>query len=157
METIRSPKHQFKLERHGTKAQKASVIDTAVKAFQRTVFFNDKLYPSMERLSNSDSMVTQLWNTITLRNPEDGDNTFSKTSVRTRATQYKVPEDIYNPKTCLVIRDCLRLCSFYIIAVVVNYSRLQILVEFFDLCVDAVVRSRSLYFSLPSCHTVHLT
>jgi hypothetical protein len=32
----------------------------------------------MERLSKSDSTVTQLWNPVTLRNPEDGDDTFSK-------------------------------------------------------------------------------
>jgi hypothetical protein len=95
METISSPKcwyklyslkRWFELELHGTKTQKASIIDTTVKAFQRTVFFDHKLYPSMERLSNSDSTVTQLWNPITIRNPEDGYDTFSETWVRTRAT-----------------------------------------------------------------------
>jgi hypothetical protein len=50
----------------------------------------------MDRLINSDSTVTQLWGPITLRNPEDGRDIFSKTSVRTRATRYTVPEDIYN-------------------------------------------------------------
>jgi hypothetical protein len=50
----------------------------------------------MERLINSDTTVTQLWNPITIRNPEDGDDMFSKTSVLTTATQYKVPEGTYN-------------------------------------------------------------
>jgi hypothetical protein len=31
-----------------------------------------------------------------LKNPEDGSDIFSETSVLTTATQYKVPEDIYN-------------------------------------------------------------
>jgi hypothetical protein len=31
-----------------------SIIDTALKAPQKTVFFDHKQYPSMERLSNSD-------------------------------------------------------------------------------------------------------
>jgi hypothetical protein len=30
----------------------------------------------MERLINSDSMVTKQWNPITLRNPEDGGDMF---------------------------------------------------------------------------------
>jgi hypothetical protein len=49
---------------------------------------------------SSDPTVTQLWSPITLRSPEDGDDTFSKTSVRTRATQYKVPEGFrrYSPQ-----------------------------------------------------------
>jgi hypothetical protein len=37
-------------------------------------------------------MAKQLWNPITLRNPEDGDNMLSKTLILTRATQYKAPE-----------------------------------------------------------------
>jgi hypothetical protein len=40
METIRSPKRRFELKLHGTKSQKASIIDTTMKAFQRTVFFD---------------------------------------------------------------------------------------------------------------------
>jgi hypothetical protein len=69
---------------------------TLLKASQRTVFFDHKLYPAMQRLMNSDSMVTQLWNAITLRNPEDEDDMLSETAVRTRTTWYKVPERIYN-------------------------------------------------------------
>jgi hypothetical protein len=34
-----------------------------------------------ESLSKSDSTITQLWNHINLRNPEDGDDTFSEMSV----------------------------------------------------------------------------
>jgi hypothetical protein len=41
-------------------------------------------------------MATQLWNPITLRIPEDGNDVFSEITVRTRATRYKVPEYIYN-------------------------------------------------------------
>jgi hypothetical protein len=78
VEKICSPKRRFELEIHSTKSQKASLIDSTVKASQRTVFFHHKLYPSMERLINSDSTVTQLWNPIILRNPEEGDDTFSK-------------------------------------------------------------------------------
>jgi hypothetical protein len=49
----------------------------------------------VERLINNNSMVTQLWNAITPNNPENGGNMFSKTSVPTRATWYKVLGDIY--------------------------------------------------------------
>jgi hypothetical protein len=79
------------------KFPEGTIIDTAVKASQTTVFFNLTQYPSMERLINSDSTVTQLWNPITLRNPEDGGDTFSETSVRTRAIRYKIPEGILMP------------------------------------------------------------
>jgi hypothetical protein len=48
----------------------------------------------MERLI-SDSTVTQLWNPIILRNPEDGGDMFSETTVRTRATRYEAPEGMY--------------------------------------------------------------
>jgi hypothetical protein len=78
MEALCSPKRQFELEPHGTKTQKASIIDTAVKASQRTVFCDHTYYTSMERLVNSDTTVTQLWSTITPRNPEDGSSMFSK-------------------------------------------------------------------------------
>jgi hypothetical protein len=50
----------------------------------------------MERLISSDYAVTDLWNPITLSNPEDGDDIFSETSVLTTATRYIVPEDTYN-------------------------------------------------------------
>jgi hypothetical protein len=43
----------------------------------------------MDRLSNSVSMVTQLWKLINLRNPEDRDDTFSETSAQTSTTWYK--------------------------------------------------------------------
>jgi hypothetical protein len=49
----------------------------------------------MDRLINADFTVTQLWNPITLSNPEDGGDMFSETLVLTRATWYKVPEGIY--------------------------------------------------------------
>jgi hypothetical protein len=49
--------------------------------------------PSMERLSNSDPTVTQLWNPV---ESEDGGDMFSETSVLPRATRYKVPEGSYN-------------------------------------------------------------
>jgi hypothetical protein len=38
----------------------------------------------------------QLWKPTNLRNPEDGDDTFSATSIQANATRYKVPEDIFN-------------------------------------------------------------
>jgi hypothetical protein len=40
--------------------------------------------------------VTQLWSAITLRNPEDGGNMFSETSVLTWATQCNTLGDIYH-------------------------------------------------------------
>jgi hypothetical protein len=46
-------------------------------------------------LINSNFTATHLWNQITLRNSEDGDDMFTETSVRARATRYKVPEVIY--------------------------------------------------------------
>jgi hypothetical protein len=60
------------------------------------MFFDHKLYPFMKMLINNYSTVTQLWNPIALRKFEDGDDTFSETSVVTSATEYKVSEDIYN-------------------------------------------------------------
>jgi hypothetical protein len=50
---------------------------------------------STERLSNSFSTVIKLWKPSILRNLEDGDHTFSETSVRTSAARYKVPDDIF--------------------------------------------------------------
>jgi hypothetical protein len=46
-------------------------------------------------LINNVSTVPQLWDTLNPKNPKDGGDMFSETSVRTRATRYKVPEDIY--------------------------------------------------------------
>jgi hypothetical protein len=63
------------------------------------MFFDPIQYPSMEKLIKSNSTVTQMWNPINLRNPEDGDDTFSGTSVTTRATRYKVPEQTKKKKT----------------------------------------------------------
>jgi hypothetical protein len=37
-------------------------------------------------------MVKQVWSLITLRNPEDGGDMFSDTSIITRATWHEVPE-----------------------------------------------------------------
>jgi hypothetical protein len=48
----------------------------------------------MERLRNSFSTVTLVWNSVTLKNPEDGDDALSETSVSTRATRQKIPEGI---------------------------------------------------------------
>jgi hypothetical protein len=56
----------------------------------------------MDRPSNSDFIVTQLWSPVTLRNHKDGDDTFSETSVRTRATRYTYPEGIYNACVSIV-------------------------------------------------------
>jgi hypothetical protein len=39
---------------------------------------------------NFDVVVTHLWNPITPRNPEDGDNMFSETSVGTSAIWYNI-------------------------------------------------------------------
>jgi hypothetical protein len=58
------------LELHGIRSQKASIIDTAVKASQKAVVFHHTWKPCVDRLTDSDSAVTQLWNPITLRNPE---------------------------------------------------------------------------------------
>jgi hypothetical protein len=44
---------------------------------------------------NSDPMVTQLWSPITLRNPEDGGDKVSETSVLTTTIWHKVPDRIY--------------------------------------------------------------
>jgi hypothetical protein len=66
-----------------------------MKASQKTVFLDHKLYPSMERLINRDSTLTQLRIPITLRNPEDGGDMLSEMLVLTRGTLYKVPEGIY--------------------------------------------------------------
>jgi hypothetical protein len=60
----------------------------------------------MEKQINGDSTVTQLWNPISLRNPEDAGDVFSETSVLTRAARYKAPEGIYNRQ------ETLRLFSF---------------------------------------------
>jgi plasmid rolling circle replication initiator protein Rep len=58
-----------------------------VKASQRRVFFGHKLYPYVESLINRNPTVKQLWVFINLKNPEDGDDAFSETSIRTRATR----------------------------------------------------------------------
>jgi hypothetical protein len=72
----------------------------------------------MEGLSNSYSTVTQLWNRITLRNPEDGDDTLSETYIRTRATRDKVPEGIHN----WLRRQYRVLCQSTIIKYVGSYK-----------------------------------
>jgi hypothetical protein len=53
-----------------------------VKTSQKTIFFDPSSYPSMERLIINDSMVMQLWNPITLRNPEDGSDMLPETLVK---------------------------------------------------------------------------
>jgi hypothetical protein len=45
METIIFPKRKFELELQGTKSQKESIIDAAVKAFQSKMLFDNKLSP----------------------------------------------------------------------------------------------------------------
>jgi hypothetical protein len=50
----------------------------------------------MEGLSNSVSTVIQLWKAVNLRIAEVGETTFSETSVRNNAAQYKFPDDIFN-------------------------------------------------------------
>jgi hypothetical protein len=92
------------LAKHRPEWAMSTIIDTAVKESQRKMFLDHKLYPSMERLINSDSAVTHLKNPSTLRKLEDGYDTFSETSVRTRATRrYKVAVDLYNMKELAVI------------------------------------------------------
>jgi hypothetical protein len=83
---------------------------SSIPAFQQTVFFDHKQYRSVERRRYNDSVVTQLWNPITLRDPADGDDTFSETSVRTTATRYKVPEGIY--WSVHNLEDLLHSCQF---------------------------------------------
>jgi hypothetical protein len=103
MEAICPPKRRYELVLHGTESQEASIIDTIVKASHKTVFFGHKLYPSMERMINSDSTVAQVWNPIITKNLEDGGDTFSEASVRTRATGYKVTEGIYNEELVFLL------------------------------------------------------
>jgi hypothetical protein len=71
------------------------IIDTSVKASHKTMFFDYKYFPSMERLINNDSTLTQLWDSITIRNHEFGGDMLFETSVPSTATLYKVPENIY--------------------------------------------------------------
>jgi hypothetical protein len=65
-------------------------------ALVRTDISEDISSPSLGFLSviGFHSCVTV--ETITLKNPEDGDDTFSITLVKTRATWYRVPEGIFN-------------------------------------------------------------
>jgi hypothetical protein len=56
MERIRSPKRRFELELQGTKSQDVSIIGTAVRAFQKTVFFDNDFYPSMEGTLKMDTI-----------------------------------------------------------------------------------------------------
>jgi hypothetical protein len=55
----------------------------------------------MERQINNDSKVRELWNSITLRSPEDGSERFSETSVLIRATRYEVPESDLKSKSII--------------------------------------------------------
>jgi hypothetical protein len=53
--------------------------------------------PSMGRLSNSVSVVTELWKrTKHLKNPENGNSTFTETSGRASTARYQVHEDFSN-------------------------------------------------------------
>jgi hypothetical protein len=52
-------------------------------------------------------MAIQLWKPDNLRNPADGDDTFSETSVQTSATRYKVPEDIFKVVVISVYSPCM--------------------------------------------------
>jgi hypothetical protein len=91
------------------KSQKATVTDTVAKASQKTVFDQNL---STWRLVDGNSTVTQQWNPITLRNPEDGGDTFSETSDLTTAARYEVPEVINNPIDVFVHKD--RLCGLVV-------------------------------------------
>jgi hypothetical protein len=71
----------------------------------------------MERLSNSDSTITKLWDHIIPRKPEDGDDTFSETSVWSKNYTVQSPgrplylSNIFinnRPKSCSKSREILR-------------------------------------------------
>jgi hypothetical protein len=97
METVQSPKQWLKLVIHSTKPMKTILIDTAVKVLQKTVVFQYYFFPSMRRLSNSVCTVMELWKSIKhAKNLEDGDSTFSETSVQASTTWYQVQEGIFN-------------------------------------------------------------
>jgi hypothetical protein len=91
METTPPPKRRFNLVLHGTHLQKTSLIDTAVKAFQKTGL-QILIMPLYGEATERRYREMQRWN------DEDGDGTFSETSVQPSATRYKVPED----KFCLL-------------------------------------------------------
>jgi hypothetical protein len=77
MGTARLPKRRVELVLHGAKSMQTSLIDTAVEARQRTMVFQHC------------TEVIQLWKSIKhLKNPEDGNSTFSETSGRASATRY---------------------------------------------------------------------
>jgi hypothetical protein len=52
-------------------------------------------------------MAKELWTPISIRNPEDGDDTFSETPVQTRVTWHKVSECIFDCNF-LLLGDMLR-------------------------------------------------
>jgi hypothetical protein len=95
MEKILSPKRRFELQLHGTKYQREFLIDTALKTSQKFEFFDHEQYPSLEKLSNSVFTVMHLWKPINLGTRGHEGDIFSETSVRTSATRYKLPQDIF--------------------------------------------------------------
>jgi hypothetical protein len=70
------------------------IIVVYMKISQMTAFLDPTYYSTVEGPINSDSTVREVLNLITLKSPEDGVYMFSETSVLTRATRCKPPEDI---------------------------------------------------------------
>jgi hypothetical protein len=78
MEEVPSLKRRNEIVLHGTKSQKTLIIDTAVKAFQKTMFSNfNNVVPS------SPILVILIMEALR----------FSETSVLTRDTRRNIPED----------------------------------------------------------------
>jgi hypothetical protein len=116
------------------------------------------------RLINSNSMAIQLWGPATLRNPEDGGDIFSETSLLTRATRYKVPEDIYTKFLGVPVRprsdgtkERIPITSYHVTFAIhglyENHSRSSYLQRF--TVYDCRTIPRQSFQLIPRCH--HIT
>jgi hypothetical protein len=64
-----------------------------VESLLISLSIDPKQCPSKGRIINSGYTAPQLWTPIISRNTEDGGDILSETSVLTRATRYKDPEE----------------------------------------------------------------
>jgi hypothetical protein len=96
VEAIWPPKRRFLLEPHSTKSHKASRIDTAMKASQKTSDHQPYIVSVYREADQQWFQGNTTMESYQPEDPEDRGHMLSETSALTRAIWHEVPEDIFH-------------------------------------------------------------